>query len=640
MLFVYELAVHMRIFGHDATSREPVPTAHTVVKGFVKVVLFWSSLTFSQGGKMNFREYLDFIGCRCCSGRSRTHRRVLGQSADQPTQGQPSKAAQLEEVVVTGIRASLQNAEQLKKNSDTIQDSIVAEDIGKLPDVTAVEALQRITGVQIGRDLGEGGGTVTIGGSSVNSGIEIRGLPQVETTLNGREVFSATGSRVLNFEDIPSSLLAGIDVYKDPTADLLEGGIGGTVDLRTHKPFDFQGLEFDASAAAQYGDMVGTTKPEFTLLTSDRWETDLGEVGALLSFGYQDRSYREDVGSEGALLTNKTVVSGQTTYLPNGALDYQVNGDRQRTGLDGVFQWRPSDDLETYAEISSQELRSYQSQYEFLSYGNANVVPGSVSIFSGTNDASAVSYTNAQAGSVGAWRQVTDVNRQAALNAKWTPGSFTVVGDVSYTKGYEHLENPAVFGSTLVPEMSESTGVGGLVATQVTGIDLTNINNYTGSTASNFQSYMYDTIQHFDGDEKAAKLDGAYTFDSGFLNSLQLGIRFADRVANYHVATMFGALTKRGPGEHFAVVRPDAGQRPVLRDQQHRRAEAHLLQSASPALWCRQRHQRIWAFTTFRYRCQRLPRGREEHHGLRPRELRWDIGIPDGRQHWRAGGEA
>ena len=183
---------------------------------------------------------------------------VLAQSAAQV--GQNDKPAQLEEVVVTGIRASLENAQELKKNSDTIQDSIIAEDIGKLPDVTAVEALQRITGVQIGRDLGEGGGSVTIGGSSVNSGIEIRGLPQVETTLNGREVFSATGSRVLNFEDIPSSLLAGIDVYKDPTADLLEGGIGGTVDLRTHKPFDFQGLEIESSAAEQYGDMVGTDR--------------------------------------------------------------------------------------------------------------------------------------------------------------------------------------------------------------------------------------------------------------------------------------------------------------------------------------------------------------------------------------------
>ena len=468
---------------------------------------------------------------------------VLGQNADQSGQGQASSTpAQLQEVVVTGIRASLQNAEELKKNSDTIQDSIVASDIGKLPDVTAVEALQRITGVQIGRDLGEGGGTVTIGGSAVNSGIEIRGLPQVETTLNGREVFSATGSRVLNFEDIPSSLLAGIDVYKDPTADLLEGGIGGNVDLRTHKPFDFQGLELDSSAAAQYGDMVGTTKPEFTLLASDRWQTDAGEVGTLISFGYQDRSYREDVDSEGAILTNTKVVPGQTTNLINGTLDYQVNGERRRTGVDGVLQWQPADDFQAYAEVSSEELRSYQSQYEFLSYGNANVVPGSVSLFPGTTDASSVTYTSAQAGAAGAWRQVTDLNRQVALNAKWTPGSFTVVGDVSYTTGYEDLANPAVFASTLVPTMTQSTGIGGLVATSITGIDLTNINNYTGSTASNYLSYMYDTIEHFRGNEKAAKLDGTYAFDGGFLTSLQAGIRFAERVADENVASMFGGL--------------------------------------------------------------------------------------------------
>src|SRR5438105_2760485 len=109
-----------------------------------------------------------------------------GQAADQARGQASDSSAPLQEVVVTGIRASLESADQRKKDSDTIQDSIVASDIGKLPDVTATEALQRITGVQIGRDLGEGGGTVTIGGSAVNSGIEIRGLPQVETTLNGR----------------------------------------------------------------------------------------------------------------------------------------------------------------------------------------------------------------------------------------------------------------------------------------------------------------------------------------------------------------------------------------------------------------------------------------------------------------------
>ena len=491
---------------------------------------------------MRFRNTLISSAVAAALGAAAVPAVVFGQSADQSGQGQAAKPADLQEVVVTGIRASLQNAQDLKKNSDTIQDSIVASDIGKLPDVTAVEALQRITGVQIGRDLGEGGGTVTIGGSSVNSGIEIRGLPQVETTLNGREVFSATGSRVLNFEDIPSSLLAGIDVYKDPTADLLEGGIGGTVDLRTHKPFDFQGLEIESSAAEQYGDMVGTAKPEFTALASDRWQTGVGEMGALLSFGYQDRSYREDVDTEGALLTNKTIVPGQTSTLINGSNNYEVIGERKRVGLDGVLQWQPLDDLQAYAEVSSEELTSKQSQYSFYSQGNANVVPGSVSFYPGTTVADAVTFTGAQVGSVGAWRQVTDVNRQAAVNVKWTPGSFTVVGDVSYTTGYESLDNPAVLAAT-TGTLTETSGLGGLVTSTVTGLDMTNLANYTGNTAGNFQSYMYDTVQHFRGNEKAAKLDGAYAFDSGFLTSLQAGLRYAQRIADFNQGSMFGAVT-------------------------------------------------------------------------------------------------
>jgi len=472
---------------------------------------------------------------------------ALAQGADQAgqlQQAQPVKGAQLEEIIVTGIRASLQSAQEFKKNSDTIQDSIVADDIGKLPDVTAVDALQRITGVQIGRDLGEGGGSVTIGGSSVNSGIEIRGLPQVETTLNGREVFSASGSRVLNFEDIPSSLLAGIDVYKDPTADLLEGGIAGTVDLRTHKPFDFKGLELEASAAGEYGDMVGTTKPQFTALASNRWDTGVGEIGALFSFGYQDRTYREDQTSDSSILTDGNVVPGQKITLINGTYNTLFSGARKRTGLDGALQWQPVDALQTYVEVSSEELNSAQSQYSFQSYGNTNVVPGSLRLFPGTTDASAVTYTNAQVGSVGAWRQEIDVNRQVAWNARWTPGSWTVAGDASYTTGTESLVNPAVLSGAAdpAPLMSQSASTSGPTVTSISGLDLTNSANL-GGNASDYYSYMYNTIQHFKGDEKAFRLDSAYTFDSGFCTSLQAGLRFGDRVAEFHTASMFGVLT-------------------------------------------------------------------------------------------------
>jgi hypothetical protein len=110
-------------------------------------------------------------------GPARDSARLRLAQATNPTAGQTSgsqPSPQLQEVVVTGIRQSMESALHLKEFADTIEDSIVATDIGKLPDVTAIDAIQRIPGVQISRQLGEGGGTVTIGGSAVMSGYEIR----------------------------------------------------------------------------------------------------------------------------------------------------------------------------------------------------------------------------------------------------------------------------------------------------------------------------------------------------------------------------------------------------------------------------------------------------------------------------------
>ncbi|EQD33512.1 TonB-dependent outer membrane receptor, partial [mine drainage metagenome] len=179
----------------------------------------------------------------------------------------------------------------------------------KLPDVTAIDALQRIPGIQISRQLGEGGGTVNIGGSVIMSGYEIRGLPYAETTLNGRAVFSAQGDRVLNLQDIPSSLLAGIEVYKDPTASLLAGGLAGTVNLITHKPFDFHGPQLDVNAGETYGSMIGTARPNFNVLGSDIWHTGIGKVGAMLDVSYHDRAYRK---------TASPTVQSPPTARPSG----------------------------------------------------------------------------------------------------------------------------------------------------------------------------------------------------------------------------------------------------------------------------------------------------------------------------------
>ncbi|MEP6549417.1 MAG: TonB-dependent receptor [Gammaproteobacteria bacterium] len=191
----------------------------------------------------------------------------------QATPGDDGSA--LQEIVVTGVRASEQRSVDLKRGAVMIQDSISAEDIGKLPDTTISDSLQRITGVQIDRDGGEG--------TSVN----IRGLPQVGTLLNG-ESFLTTQTIVgvqPDFGDVPSQLFAGADVMKSSTASLLNGGITGTIDLRTRRPFDLKsGWTLSGAAEGAHGKLSDKYQPLLDGLIgyhAEKW-------GLLASVAYSD----------------------------------------------------------------------------------------------------------------------------------------------------------------------------------------------------------------------------------------------------------------------------------------------------------------------------------------------------------------
>jgi iron complex outermembrane receptor protein len=184
-------------------------------------------------------------------------------------------AQDLEEITVTGIRAAQQRAIDLKRNAAQIIDSISAEDIGKLPDVTISDSLQRVPGVQIRREAGEG------------SAVNVRGLPQVTTLLNGEQYLGANSITNVqpNFGDIPSQLFSGVDVIKSPTADLLNGGTTGTVNLRTRRPMDLgEGFSASFAAEAAYGDGKGKTEPLGNALLG--WRNE--KVGALVSVSYGD----------------------------------------------------------------------------------------------------------------------------------------------------------------------------------------------------------------------------------------------------------------------------------------------------------------------------------------------------------------
>jgi TonB-dependent receptor len=232
-------------------------------------------------------------------------------------------AESLEEITVTGIRAAQQRAIDIKRQASQIVDSISAEDIGKLPDVTISDSLQRVPGVQIRREAGEG------------SAVNVRGLPQVATLLNGEQYLGANSITNVqpNFGDIPSQLFAGVDVIKTATSDLLNGGITGTVNLKTRRPLDMnEGFSSAVALEAAYGDGKGKTEPQANGLLG--WRNE--KVGALLSVSYGDVTqanyYNGLQGNSGW-----TGLPGESAAWPtNNAGD--VNGDGDATDQFISFQ--------------------------------------------------------------------------------------------------------------------------------------------------------------------------------------------------------------------------------------------------------------------------------------------------------------
>lgn len=197
----------------------------------------------------------------------------------------------LEEFQVKGIRESMIKAIDVKRNNLQMTEAIVSEDIGKFPDNNVVEALQRLPGVQ-----------VTDRGSGQVSTVAIRGLTDVTTTINGRNIFTASGQSV-SLPDIPSTLINQIDVMKSRSADRLETGIAGLIDIHTPRPFDFAGRKISLSARGIYQEQADKFDPNLSLLVSNRWKVGSeGKFGALVNVSYALTNYRNQSATAGAMV--------------------------------------------------------------------------------------------------------------------------------------------------------------------------------------------------------------------------------------------------------------------------------------------------------------------------------------------------
>lgn len=221
---------------------------------------------------------------------------ALAQDAAEDAEQPAEDAAVAEEpmegdIIVTGFRASLQNAQNIKRDADTFVDVITAEDIGALPDRSVAEALQRVPGVNIGRfEKPSDPDRFSVEGT----GVIVRGLNFVRSELNGRDIFSANGGTVLNFNEVSPELLGRVEVFKNLTADMVEGGIAGTVNLVTRKPLDRRGVHIAGTLETNVGDLADEWSPGGSVLGSATAEGDWGSFGLQMGYARSELISRTD----------------------------------------------------------------------------------------------------------------------------------------------------------------------------------------------------------------------------------------------------------------------------------------------------------------------------------------------------------
>ncbi len=457
----------------------------------------------------------------------------------------------IEEVVVTSQRYSIQTAQGIKREASQIVDSIVADDIGKLPDRSITEALARVPGITVTRYDNMGDPEHFAG---EGSGVAVRGLSHVRSELNGREVFSASGGRALSFSDVPAELMYAVDTFKSPTADMIEGGLGGAVNLRTRMPFDSEERLISATVKANYGDQIDEYNGEYSALFSDRWETSIGELGLLVDVSSSDLSSRADNIYARAYFPRTDIVEGETLWVPRGA-DWRRNDyQRERDGQYLALQWAPNEEIEAYFTAFRSEHRQAWEEAAFFSDAlNTNsIMPvGDDWVFDSTGALVSGTLSGVIAGGenntwmgmpFGTSTRIADNTSETmdfSLGASWhATERLSIKADLQHVVSDATTEDYTL-GLVAFPTAIRVSGLDGKPSLEVLdvdfGADVVGTYNRHATDLADPASYSYGQMMSLpsdnEGDATSVRLDLEYDFENSIVRSVQAGARYSEKSA-------------------------------------------------------------------------------------------------------------
>lgn len=429
-------------------------------------------------------------------------------------------ATRLQTVVVTGYALSLEKSIEAKLKAVNIMDSISAEGIGQFPEQNLAESLQRVTGVQITRDQGEG------------QFISVRGLdPKFTDTLyNGRQLPSGSGTRAFDFQVLSGNFADQVDVYKSPTANLPESGLAATVNVRSIRPIEYGKRRAVITAEGIYDEQgrSGVTPHIGGMYTNTFLDRRLGWMVAV---DLNERNVDDQSTSSDGVLPDSTYTGSGTAYRVFSLhTSDQVGLDRRLSAM-SMLEFKVNDNLELALDTLDSR---FEQSYNWLQ-GN-NFYPGAFALGPETTLSQTLNQSNVetawQGTNVFAWLQANRFHyvqtlTSNALSARWALGKWNGDAEASFGQAREETTQMYVSWYTHAPGATLSYDTtrdpGGPISFGFSGYDPTNVSNYNFfGEQGQYKAPTTDKIWNF-------KADASRTLHFHGINRLQVGANYQDR---------------------------------------------------------------------------------------------------------------